>query len=285
MRPELRAALSRSLGVEVASAASLGGGDTAAAYRVVLDDGRTVFAKTVDDPRPDVFTTEAASLAWLGEARAVRVPEVLAVGRSPAVLVLEWIEGGASGPQTEASFGRALARLHRAGSAGFGRQDRRTTGSRALPNDPAPTWSDFLRDRRLLPLADLADGCDALDPTTTDLLRRVAGRLEILVGEPEPAARLHGDLWGGNRVVDADGESWLIDPAAFGGHREFDLAMMRLFGGFGPAVFDAYAESHPLGDGWADRVALHQISPLVVHAIKFGGGYVRAATDAIGRYA
>ena len=84
---------------------------------------------------------------------------------------------------------------------------------------------------------------------------------------------------------DREGRSWLIDPAAHGGHREFDLAMMRLFGGFGPACFAAYEEAHPLAPGWEDRVALHQVAPLVVHAIKFGGGYVSAATEAIARYA
>jgi len=95
---------------------------------------------------------------------------------------------------------------------------------------------------------------------------------------------LHGDLWAGNRLVGAGGRNWLIDPAAHGGHREFDLAMMRLFGGFGDACFAAYAEAHPPADGWADRVPLHQIAPLVVHAIKFGGGYVSASAAAIGRY-
>ena len=100
----------------------------------------------------------------------------------------------------------------------------------------------------------------------------------------EPASRLHGDLWAGNRLVDTAGRSWLIDPACHGGHREFDLAMMRLFGGFGDSAFTAYDEIHPLADGWPERVALHQIAPLVVHAIKFGGGYVEAAVAAIERY-
>ena len=115
-------------------------------------------------------------------------------------------------------------------------------------------------------------------------LGAVAGRLDEIGGPAEPPARLHGDLWAGNRIVGAGGRSWLVDPAAHGGHREFDLAMMRLFGGFGPSCFGAYDEEYPLADGWVDRVALHQIAPLVVHAIKFGGGYVSAATDAISRY-
>ena len=134
-----------------------------------------------------------------------------------------------------------------------------------------------------MPLARLARVADAL-PGPDDALEQLAGRLDQLGVPDEPPARLHGDLWAGNRLVDTDGRSWLIDPAAHGGHREFDLAMMRLFGGFGAECFAAYAEVFPLADGWPERVALHQIAPLVVHAIKFGGGYVAAATDAIMQY-
>src|SRR5680860_580378 len=118
---------------------------------------------------------------------------------------------------------------------------------------------------------------------TIDGLDRLAGTLDRFE-TGEPPARLHGDLWAGNRLVDAGGASWLIDPAAHGGHREFDLAMMRLFGGFGAACFDAYDEVFPLVSGWQERVDLHQIAPLVVHAIKFGGHYRDAAARAVGRY-
>ena len=112
----------------------------------------------------------------------------------------------------------------------------------------------------------------------------MAGRLLDLGGAPEPPARLHGDLWAGNRLVGTDGRNWLIDPAAHGSHREFDLAMMRLFGGFGEACFVAYEQDFPLGPGWQDRVALHQLAPLVVHAIKFGGSYPAAVDAALARY-
>jgi fructosamine-3-kinase len=114
-------------------------------------------------------------------------------------------------------------------------------------------------------------------------LERVAGSLDRF-DTGEAPARLHGDLWAGNRLVDATGRSWLIDPAAHGGHREFDLAMMRLFGGFSSECFEAYETRHPLSPNWQERVPLHQIAPLVVHAIKFGGGYVAAATAAIAHY-
>lgn len=136
-----------------------------------------------------------------------------------------------------------------------------------------------------MPLARLAKDTSSLGDRAIAELERLAGRLDEVGGPPEPPARLHGDLWAGNRLVDHEGRSWLIDPAAHGGHREFDLAMMRLFGGFGPDCFAAYAEATPLAPGAADRVALHQIAPLVVHAIKFGGSYVSSATHAIATYA
>jgi fructosamine-3-kinase len=211
----------------------------------------------------------------------VPVPEVLGVSDDPPALILEWIESGRPGKTTEADFGRALAALHAAGAPCFGREDRRSTGSRGLPNEPCDSWAEFYASNRLLPLARLAADADALPAAAIRDLEAVAGRLRELGGPAEPPARLHGDLWGGNRLVGRGGVSWLIDPAAHGGHREFDLAMMRLFGGFGEACFAAYAETAPLAEGWAERVPLHQLAPLVVHAIKFGGGYAAATRRAL----
>jgi fructosamine-3-kinase len=176
-----------------------------------------------------------------------------------------------------------LARLHRAGAPAFGREDRRTTGSRGLPNEPCATWSEFYATNRLLPLARLARAAQAIPEPAIAAMEELAGRLDAVAGGDEAPARLHGDLWSGNRLIGADGRNWLIDPAAHGGHREFDLAMMRLFGGFGTECFEAYEAVSPLADGWAARIPLHQIAPLVVHAIKFGGGYVPAAERAIDR--
>jgi fructosamine-3-kinase len=281
-------AVGAALGSPVTATASVHGGDVAVAFRVDLADGRRVFAKTHAAPPPGFFTTEAAGLRWLREARALEVPEVLGVSdgdegdRTPAHLVLEWIDVGAPVATTEADLGRALALLHRAGAPAFGREDRRTTGSRGLPNEPCTTWATFYATQRMAPLARLARSSDALPAAAIAGLERLdADRLAAVGGPAEPPARLHGDLWAGNRLVDQAGRSWLIDPAAHGGHREFDLAMMRLFGGFGGQCFAAYDEVHPLTAGWRERVALHQIAPLVVHAIKFGGGYVAAASAAI----
>jgi len=287
----LTEAVERALGTTVRSSWVVRGGDVAQALGCDLGDGRRVFAKTHPSPPPGFFTTEADGLRWLAAAGAVRVPAVLAVGdgdfTAPPFLVLEWIEVGTARAGDEASLGRALAGLHQATPACFGREDRRTTGSRGLPNEPSPSWAAFYGSQRLLPLARLAREAAALPDRSVAALERLAdpARLEGFGGRDEGPARLHGDLWAGNRLVDERGDSWLIDPAAHGGHREFDLAMMRLFGGFGDACFAGYAEVHPLADGWQDRVALHQIAPLVVHAIKFGGSYVSAAEAAIARYA
>lgn len=284
MDDALRSAIEADLGARVTRAVRVHGGDVALAYAVELDDDRRVFAKTHPSSPPGVFTTEARGLSWLRAADAVAVPDVLAVSDDPPNhLVLEWIDEGHARASTERDLGLGLARMHRAGARAFGREDRRSTGSRGLPNEPCATWPEFYAASRLLPLARLARESGALAPSTIADLERLASRLAAF-DTGEPPARLHGDLWAGNRLVDTEGRSWLIDPAAHGGHREFDLAMMRLFGGFARECFAAYAEAFPLEPGWEDRVALHQIAPLVVHAIKFGGGYVGSATAVIAQY-
>lgn len=285
MDEALRTAIQAALGAAIVGATPVRGGDVAIAYAIDLDDGRRAFAKTHPAAPPDFFTTEAAGLTWLRDSGAIAVPDVLAVSDDvPNHLVLEWIDEGRTRAHTEGELGIALANLHHSGAPSFGREDRRTTGSRGLPNEPRAIWPEFYAADRLLPLARLAREADALPGHAIDGLERVARQLAHF-DTGEAPARLHGDLWAGNRLVDVDGRSWLIDPAAHGGHREFDLAMMRLFGGFGAACFDAYHEVNPLAEGWEDRVLLHQIAPLVVHAIKFGGHYVDASVSAIARYA
>lgn len=275
--------VARLCGSEVRAMSGVSGGDFATSFRAHLADGRRVFAKTHTDPPPGFFSTEAEGLRWLAEAQALPVAGVIGVSdEAPACLILDWIElGGARTSDGEARFGRGLAALHQTGADSFGRADGRTTGSQALPNDPCETWTEFYREQRLLPLMKIASDRAALSASTIDRLGNVANRLESFGASEEPPARLHGDLWAGNRVIDSDGESWLIDPAAHGGHREFDLAMMRLFGGFGEPCFQAYDDAYPLEDGWERRIHLHQLAPLIVHAIKFGGGYARAVDDAL----
>lgn len=289
MDTSLRIELAVLLGAEVTAWKPLSGGDVATTMRLVLDDGRTVVAKTHPDPPPGMFVTEAESLRWLRSAQAVNVPEVIAVqdGSAPgepgptALLVMAWVEAAGWGVADEEGFGRQLAALHRAGAPTFGRADRRRTTSRQLPNDPVDTWTEFFAEQRLRPLARLAAEAGALSSGVVTDIEHIADHLERYAAGNQPPSRLHGDLWAGNRLVDSAGRSWLVDPASHGGHREFDLAMMKLFGGFGEAAFGAYTAEWPLADGWQERVLLHQLAPLITHAIKFGGQYVDATGRAV----
>jgi fructosamine-3-kinase len=154
-----------------------------------------------------------------------------------------------------------------------------------LSGAPAPTWARFYAERRLGPLVAMAARRGALPAGAAAAIERVCDRMDALAGPPEPPARLHGDLWTGNVMTTADGVPALVDPAAHGGHRETDLAMLRLFGGPSKRCFAAYAEAAPLAEGHAERVALWQLQPLLVHAVLFGGGYGAAAARAAARYA
>ena len=152
-------------------------------------------------------------------------------------------------------------------------------GSLRLSNEPAADWPSFYAERRLLPLASMARERAALSAAGSDAVERLCGRLRDLAGPPEPPARLHGDLWSGNVMAGADGRPWLIDPSAYGGHREVDLAMLRLFGAPSPRVFATYEEVSPLAAGSEDRVELYQLLPLLVHAVLFGGGYLSRSRE------
>ncbi|HLH14204.1 MAG TPA: fructosamine kinase family protein, partial [Solirubrobacteraceae bacterium] len=275
----------------------VGGGDINEAYRVTLADGTRAFVKTRADPARGEYAAEAAGLRWLAQPGALRTPRVLEAHER--YLALEWIDageaGGARGLDDAGAeeLGRGLARTHLAGAAcfgGAGGADARF-GSLALPNEPAADWPSFYAQRRLLPLARIARERGALDAGAVAAVERVCERLPELVGPAEAPARLHGDLWSGNVMVDAHARPWLIDPCAYGGHREVDLAMLRLFGAPCASsvgrerVFAAYEELAPLADGWRERVELFQLLPLLVHALLFGGGYAHAAARVAARYA
>jgi fructosamine-3-kinase len=255
----------------------VGGGDINEAWHVLLD-GREVFVKTRADVGVGEYALEAAGLSWLGEPGALPVPGVIEVAED--YLALEWIEPGRLSAEGVEELGRGLAMIHSAGAAcfgdpGFGEQlgVKARIGSLGLPNEPSEEWISFYAERRLLPLLRVAVERDALSAAAVRAVERVCERLDQLAGPAEEPARLHGDLWSGNVYADSEGRPWLIDPSAYGGHREVDLAMLRLFGAPSERVFAAYEELTPLADGWRERVGLWQLLPLLVHAVLFGGSY------------
>jgi fructosamine-3-kinase len=271
----------------------VGGGDINEGWRVLLADGREAFVKTRADAAPGEYAAEARGLRWLGEPRVLHVPAVLEVGER--YLALEWIEPGRLSAAGENELGSGLAAIHHAGAPHFGDPDATSgdaaagpeatrIGSLRLPNEPSDRWSDFYVERRLQPLMRIAAERGAVSQSALRALEGVCARMDELAGPAEPPARLHGDLWWGNVLADADGRPCLIDPSAYGGHREIDLAMLKLFGGPRGRVFDAYEAAYGLSEGHEDRVELWQLLPLLVHAILFGGSYGLAVERTARRY-
>ncbi|PXY19923.1 fructosamine kinase family protein [Prauserella endophytica] len=279
---EARAAVRRHVGVEPGRTYSLGG-----AVVVSLSGGGQVVAKR--GAGVNATAAEAAGLRWLGESGDVPVPGVH--GADDEWLVLDYVAPGAPSVEAAEAFGRGLAALHLRGAPAFGSPP---------PGGPADAWIG-LAPMRAEPRADWAEfyARDRIEPYVRDAVEQglftteqaavfdhVCARLPELAAAPEPPARLHGDAWSGNVHWAADGRAWLIDPAAHGGHRETDLAMLRLFGTpLLDHILGAYTEAArdadaPLADGWPERVPLHQLFPLLVHTVLFGGGYARQALSA-----
>jgi fructosamine-3-kinase len=250
------------------------GGSICVAQRLTLDDGASVFAKTLPDAPPGFFAAEAAGLRWLRAAEAVGVPEVLV--DLPSLLALEWIEPGPPSAATAERLGRELARLHLAGADRFGAPWHGYIGRLPLDNSPfSGSWGEWFAQRRLAPFVKLSVDGGALSTVDALAVERAAGRIsDGLVGGDEPPARIHGDLWPGNLVWAAD-RAWLVDPAAHGGHRETDLAFLALFGGapFLDRTVATYDEEWPLAAGWRARVPAHQLHLMLVHTALFGAAY------------
>jgi fructosamine-3-kinase len=283
----LREALEREVGGRFVRAEPLSGGDINAAYAVELDGVGRIFVKTREGAAPSMFAAEADGLEWLREAGALRVPKVLAFsepGHSPPFLALEYLEAGRPSGEFDAVLGQGLARVHRSGAPRFGLGRDNFIGSLPQDNTPAPSWDEFYRARRLEPQLRRAVESGQASYALRRGFERLFARLHDLVGPGEPPSRLHGDLWGGNLHVGPAGEPCLIDPAVYGGHREVDLAMMRLFGGFSERVFTTYAEAFPLAVGASGRVQLYQLYPLMVHLNLFGGSYGASVERALARY-
>jgi len=273
--------LEASVGSRIRAQSALAGGDINDAYAVDLADGRQLFVKTRAHAPTTMYAREASGLRWLAQARALRVPEVIAQGES--FLALERIASAQRSASYEEALGRGLAALHRAGAPCFGLHEDNFVGSLRQSNEPCDDWLSFYRERRLRAQLALADKKGRAERLRAKM-ERLIERLPMLVGDPEPPARLHGDLWGGNVICDERGAPVLIDPAVYGGSREIDLAMLQLFGGFSPRALAAYDEVFPLAAGFRERVTLYQIYPLMVHVNLFGGGYVSGAEHAIESY-
>lgn len=289
-REPVRAALAEALGVAIdeISFTPVAGGCINETY-VVDAGGARFFVKWNDRPLPRQFEAEARGLEALREAASTLVvPRPIAFadeGPGRSFLIVDFLEPGTRGCGFDERLGRGLAELHSASCPDeFGFHMDGFCGATPQPNGWRKSWVRFYAENRLGHQLALARG-DGFSSSEARTIERVIERLPELIEDDEPPALIHGDLWSGNLHVTSDGQPALIDPAAYYGHREAELGMMLLFGGFGSRVLDAYDEVRPLRQGWRQRVGLYSLYHVLNHHHLFGGGYRTQALELAQRYA
>ncbi|MGD8277282.1 MAG: fructosamine kinase family protein [Gemmatimonadota bacterium] len=276
LRTEIEAALAAGgVARRIRNDAPVGGGCISPAARIEAEGGARFFVKWSERGAPaDFFTSQADGLRALDRAAAVRVPGVEAVGER--WLLLEWLDPGSATRDTWTSLGRQLAALHRESAPAFGAATDNYIGSLAQSNGRCETWPAFWVDRRIGRQWEQARQRGFFDEADERAFRQLCAAIPdaLAAGDADGPSLLHGDLWGGNVHVMADGAAALIDPSTYHGHREVDLAMAELFGGFPREFFVAYREAWPLEPGYdSARRDLYQLYYLLVHVNLFGSGY------------
>lgn len=278
--------------VDIEHEFTVGGGSINDAYRLDTNEGR-FFVKVNPGSRPgspvdrfpSMFEAEEDGLRRLAAAGVIRVPDVIAQGEDhdDSYLLLEYIGGGARTEAFWEDFGRSLARLHAQTHARFGLERDNRIGPLKQVNTPHERWDEYFIHCRLEPLVKLARDRQRLGMGDVLRFERLYMRMPSLFPN-EPPALLHGDLWHGNFLSDERNAPVLIDPAVYYGHREMDIAMSRLFGGFEPAFYSAYQHERPPEQGWEERIDLCNLYPLLVHLNLFGGGYAQQVAGVLKRF-
>ena len=290
VRDQVLASLEERLGRPrgIADVRSVGGGCINPSARIEIDGGEAFFLKWNAD-HPGLFEAEADGLEALARVGGPRIPEVMGVGSgddgAPGWLLLEFVPQGASDAAYQRRLAQDLITLHGSGGEPWGWEGDNFIGSLPQSNSSRPTWSEFWVEERIRPQLRRARDAGHLrgDPAPWEELFRRADEL-LAPGEEEGPSLLHGDLWGGNVYPGPGGEPVLIDPAVYRGHREVDLAMTELFGGFGREFHRSYDDARPLLPGYREtRKHLYQLYPLLVHVNLFGGGYVSRTRNALRR--
>jgi fructosamine-3-kinase len=253
----------------------VGGGSINSSFRIATDRG-SVFIKVGDRTALDMYEAEAAGLAELEHAAAVRVPGVIEVGAAEnlAYLLLDWIALTEKSAAIETQLGGELAQQHRVSSDRFGWHRDNTIGATPQVNTPSDNWLEFYREQRVRYQLNLAVA-NGLPQRTVDSAQRALEQMEKFFDDYQPVpSLLHGDLWSGNWGADKNGIPYIFDPAVYFGDREADLAMTRLFGGFGREFYAAYASEWPLAYGWERREDLYNLYHLLNHFNLFGSAYL-----------
>lgn len=269
------------------------GGDINKSYALSLNTGDTVFMKANAKEKAQSFTAEAAGIFAIAQTGTIRTPKILCAGTDDgqevgySFLLMEFINSGERRGDYWQTLGRALAAMHQADTSGFcqngfGFYQDNYIGARPQSNEPAATWIEFFRDRRLAPQFKAADSY--LTSADRAKATKLLDHLEDFLIEPKKPSLLHGDLWSGNVMAGPDGKAMLIDPAAYVGHAEADLAMTELFGGFAPEFYQAYREANPLESGYEKRRDLYNLYQLLNHLNLFGRSYLGSVLSVVDEY-
>jgi fructosamine-3-kinase len=244
------------------------------------------FLKINDAARlPQLFEKEAAGLEALRKEGGLVIPSVIQQGMvlNHQWLLLQWLEKEPAGESSLQNFGTQLADLHRRGQPYFGWHTHNFIGSLPQLNTAYDNWPDFYTWCRIMPLVTML--FDNKSFTREDIQRASSFCSKLVDLFPvEPPALLHGDLWAGNYMITAGGAAALFDPAVYYGHREMDIGMTKLFGGFSQSFYDGYQERYPLEKGWVQRLPITQLYPLLVHAVIFGGQYINSARQILKKW-
>lgn len=278
-------ALQQELDLPIISFQAISGGDINQAFRLETPQ-QSFFLKYNQYPKgAEMLRTERAGLEHLAATEVIPVPQPIAQGTrgSYHFLILEDWSGKRAAPNFWLAFGQSLAALHQQTHDNFGLTENNFIAKLPQSNRLHTTWSSFYWEERLAPLVKQGFEQGLLDDRAVGLLEQLGKRLSEHFPDRAPSL-LHGDLWSGNFMVAPNGQAGLIDPAIYYGHREMDLAMTRLFGGFREAFYQAYQETFPLDKGWEGRILLCQLYPLLVHLLLFGRSYRSAVEEVIKAY-
>jgi protein-ribulosamine 3-kinase len=234
---------------------------------------------------PDLFEKEKEGLEMLSATGSIKVPQVIDIIQwdGQQGLLLEYLENGTPHYDFWNDFGRQLAEMHKHSNASFGLSENNYIGSLVQSNTNHSNWVEFFITERLEPMLSRAIDSGKADASLIDKFQHLYKRLPELMPEEKPSL-LHGDLWAGNFMANLDGEPVVFDPSVYYGHREVDLAMSQLFGGFDRAFYDAYNEVFPLSPGWENRMPLYNLYPLLVHVNLFVGSYIQSVKNILSRY-